>query len=242
MKRLAVLSFAAAALVVPSGALASGVVVKVQRAAHLVAVAQPTKQVRLVHTALAAKLHVGQRVALTARTLRNGTLAASRVRVLGRVRTAQFRGLLLARDSRRFVVSAGGAVIAVRHGADDRAPKPGTTVDVTVTVGAAGDLDDDDITPVSADQPGGAIEGRLTLGTATITVVSEHLALRLAVPTGFDLTSFRNGDEVLAMFSQQPDGTLVLTKLTGDDDARDADDDDSGGDHHGGHDGHDDGD
>jgi hypothetical protein len=242
MKRLAFLTIAVAALAAPAGALASGVVLKVQRATHLVAVAQSNTKVALVHTGAAARLHVGQRVAVTGRTLANGTVAAARVRVVGHTHVVRFRGLLLAKDRGHMVVSAGGAAIAVDVSPDDHAPKPGTTVDVTASVGATGDLDDDDVTPVSADAPGGSIEGALTLGTGTVTIVSEHLALRIAVPVGFDLSMFRTGDEVLAVFAQQADGTLLLTRLTRDANAREADDDGNGdggagggGDHHGGH-------
>jgi hypothetical protein len=102
---------------------------------------------------------------------------------------------------------------------------------VTATVGNDDDLDETQITTVSVDHPGGAIEGKLTIGTGSITVASEHMALRIAVPAGFDLTNFATGDEVLATFAQQPDGTLLLTALSGDDNAQEADDqgDDSGG-------------
>lgn len=250
MKRLVLAALVAAALLVPSTALASGVVLKVQKATHLVAVARTSTHVTLVHSAAASKLRVGQRVALTGRTLRNGTLAASSLRVVGHARTVHFRGLLLAKSHSRLVVSAGGAVISVRRGARttssarDSAPPTGTVVDVTATVGDDEDLDEDNVDAVSADHPGGAVEGKLTLGTGKITVVSEHLALVLNVPAGFDLTGFAAGDEVLAKFAQQPDGTLTLTALSKDENAEQADDDqgddndnddddDHGGDHHG---------
>ena len=93
MKRLVIFLVVSAALLAPSAALASGVVLKVQRATHLVAVTNGKTKVSLVHTA--AKLRVGQRVALRGRTLRNGTMAASSIRVLGRAKTVHFRALLL---------------------------------------------------------------------------------------------------------------------------------------------------
>ena len=238
MKRLVVLVVAATALLVPSAALASGVVLKVQRATHLVAVARTKTSVALVHTNAASRLHVGQRVAMSAKTLRNGTLAASQLRVVGRSRTVRFRGLLLQKTRSKLVVSAGGAVITLRRGgratasaADDHGPKPGTTVDVTATVGDDDDLAEDSVTTVSADHPGGSIEGKVTLGTGKITVVSEHMALVINVPAGFDLSAVQNGDEVLAVFAQQPDGTLLLTSISRDGDEQEADDDN--GDHHG---------
>ena len=247
MKRLLISLVAVAAFAAPSTALASGVVLKVQRANHLVAVTRTGTKVALVHTSAASRLHVGQRVALTTRALRNGTFAASAVRVVGRARTVRFRGLLLSKSSTRLVVSAGGAVIALHRGgrttasAADGGPAPGSTVEVTATVGQNDDLDENEVNTVSADTPGGAIEGKVTIGTGTITVVSEHMALVLNVPAGFDLSRFANGDEVLAHFTQGTDGTLTLTSLSRDDDAQRADDDNNdggdGGGHHGGHDG-----
>ena len=254
MKRLVLFLIVAAALLAPSAALASGVVLKVQRATHLVAVTNGKTKVSLVHTGV--KLRVGQRVAVSGRTLRNGTLAASSVRVVGRAHTVHFRGLLLKKSGTQLVLSAGGAVISLSRGsaratssAGDSGPQPGSTVDVTATVGNDDELDEDNVTTVSADAPGGAIEGTLTIGTGKITVVSEHMALVLNVPATIDLSKFANGDEVLAKFTQGADGTLTLTALSGDDNAQEADDnnnngdddndqgDGHGGDHSGGGDG-----
>ena len=248
MKRVIMLVAATAALAGPSSALASGVVLKVQRTTHLVAVARTTTRVALVHTAAASRLHVGQRVALTARTLRNGTLAASSVRVVGHAHTVRFRALLLAKSRTRLVVSAGGAVVSVARGARttasarDSGPAPGTQVDVTATVTNTGELDEDDVTTAPA-TPGGKIEGRLTIGAGTITVSDEELTLVIRVPTGFDLSAFHNGDEVLASFTQDAaTGALTLTALSGDENAQQADenDDDQGGGDDGGGGGDDD--
>src|SRR5947209_2529284 len=238
MKRLLVSLVVVAALAAPATALANGVVLKVQRANHLVAVTRPGLKVSLVHTSAASRLHVGQRVALTARTLRNGTLASSAIRVVGRARTVRFRGLLLAKSRSRLVLSAGGAVIAVGNPRlANTSPPTGSTVDVTATVGDNDDLDETAVNVVSADAPGGAIEGKLTLGTGKITVVSEHMALVLNVPTGFDLSKFANGDEVLAQFTQGADGTLTLTALSGDDSAQQANENEDNGDDNGDDDG-----
>jgi len=139
MKRLMIMLAAAAVLAVPSTALASGVVLKVQPRSHLVAVTRTPTRVALVHTT--ARLSVGQRIAVQARTLRNGTLAASSVKVLGRAHVVRFRGLVLASSRGRLVVSAGGAVITMHRGtrtvssARDSGPQPGSTVAVTATVG-----------------------------------------------------------------------------------------------------------
>jgi hypothetical protein len=49
------------------------------------------------------------------------------------------------------------------------------------------------------------------------------MSLVLTVPTGFDLSPFTNGQEVLATFAQQSNGSLLLTALAGDDNAQQAD-------------------
>lgn len=234
MKRLILLTGLSAALLAPAGALASGVVLKVQPSSQLIAVTRSATHVALVHTSAAARLHVGQRVALTVRTLRNGTLAAANVRVLGRAHTARFRGLVLAKTRTKLVVSAGGAVVSMNRGsrstssARDSGPPTGSQVDVVVTVGTDDELDADSVSVVTATAPGGSIEGHLTLGTSTVTVSSEHITLVLNVPAGFDLTHFANGDEVLATFAQQADGTLLLSQLSGDDNNEDDDGGDGG--------------
>ena len=233
MKRLIVVLVVAGALLAPTGAFASGVVIKVQRATHLVVVTRTPSSVVLVHTS--ARVSVGERIALQARRLHNSTFAASHIAVLGRVRHVRFRGLLLSSSGPKLMVSAGGAVIALHRGAhtNDSAPRPGSVILATVTIGANGELDEDDATTVSATAPGGQIEGRLLLGTGTITVSSEHMSLVLKVPAGLSLTSFVSGMEVLATFSQGADGSLTLTALAADGDAEQADDD-GGGDHGGG--------
>jgi hypothetical protein len=263
MKRLIFLLAISVALLAPAGALASGVVLKVQRSAHLVAVTRSANHVALVHTSAAARLHVGQRVSMSARNLRNGTLAAASVRVVGRAHKVRFRGLLLAQSRTRLLVSAGGAVISVHRGSrttssarDHGGPQAGNQVDVVVTVNDDNDeLDEDAVVVVAPMAPGGQIEGTLTIGTGQVTVTSEHMTLVLNVPTGFDLTTFKNGDEVLATFTQAADTTLTLSALSLNADAQQADEDDGdddgdhggggGGDDHGGgggggggHDGH----
>jgi uncharacterized membrane protein YgcG len=250
MKRLIFLLAISVALLAPAGALASGVVLKVQRSSHLVAVTRSASHVALVHTSAAARLHVGQRVSMASRHLRNGTFAGSRVRVVGRAHTVRFRGILLSRSRTRLVVSAGGALLSIHRGArttssardhgrgnDDNAD-PGNVIDMVVTFDDENnELDEDNVAVVAPSAPGGQLEGTLTLGTGTITVSSEHITLVLNVPTGFDLTGFANGDEVLATFTQETTGTLTLTALAQNENAQEANEDNENGDDNGNHDG-----
>jgi hypothetical protein len=226
MKRIVLALVVAAALAAPAGALASGVVVKVERGSHLIAVAS-SKHVSLVHTRAAATLRVGERIAMQSHRLRNGTFSATRVRVLGHAKRVSFRGLLLARDRRdhAITVSAGGAPVTVMS--TSTPAQPGSEVEVDADVEDNGDLNANDVNVITATAPGGSLEGHLlAIGTGSITVGSEHETLVINVPSGFDLSKFKVGDEVLAVFSQQTDGTLLLTSLSGDENAQQANEQD----------------
>jgi len=236
MKRCALAVLAVIALAAPAGALASGVVLKVQPARHLIAVARTPAGVQLVHTKAAGRLHVGQRVDLHARTLRDGTLAASKVEIRGRAQRVKFRAQVVSVAPDHLVVSAGGAMI-VLNGHPPVALAPGSTVEVVAAVGGDDDLDEQQVTVFSPASPGGTIEGRLTIGAGSITVTSERASLVIAVPTGFDLTGFMQGEEVHATFAQLTNGSLSLLKLTGDEDDDVGDQGDGHGDDDHGHDG-----
>jgi hypothetical protein len=238
MRRLFLALVAAAALAVPGTALAGGVVLKVEHSAHLAAIAQ-AKHVVLVHTAAVQKLRVGQRVAMSARRLANGTFAATNVRVVGRANHVAFRGFVLSRSraAHRITLSAGGAPVTVH--ANDTA-QPGSEVEVDADVGENGQLDATHVTTVAPTAPGGSIEGHVfALGTGTVTIVSDEQMLVLKVGAGIDLSSIRLGDEVFANFTQLSDGSLVLTSISSDENAAAADgehgdnnnqgDDDGGG-------------
>ncbi len=230
MKRSLLVLIAAAALLAPSTALANGVVLKVQRGAHQVAVATSPSRVSLVRTN--ARLAVGQRVAFTSHG----------AKVLGRAHTVRFRGLLVARTEHAMLLSAGGAVMTVHREDHHNDPRRGAIVEVNATVGANGALDDNDDNPVVLVTPaalGGKIEGALTIGTGSITVGGDELNLAIKVPAGTDLSAFQNGDDVEATFTQGTDGSLTLTKLELRNDNNDDDNGGDGGGHHdGGGDGH----
>jgi uncharacterized membrane protein YgcG len=236
MKRLITLVVAVGALVLPAGAFAStGIVLKVERGAHLIAVAH-SSHVRLIHTSHRG-LAVGERVSMQARTLRNGTFAASKLRVTGRARHVTFRGLVLARSAaqHRITLSAGGAIVTVKS--NDH-PKTGSEVEVDADVGDNGDLDNGQTQTVDQTAPGGSIEGHVVaLLPGSITIASEHELLVLSVPSTIDVSKLAIGDEVLANFAQQTDGSLTLTSFSADDSVTAAEQGDHGDNGDDGHDG-----
>jgi hypothetical protein len=231
MKRLIPFLAAAAVLAAPATALAKGgVVLKVERGSHLAAVATPARVV-LVHSSRVSQLRVGQRVAMSTRRLSNGTLSASRMRVVGRAHRVSFAGLVLARSTGRLTVSAGGAPVFVHTRTPSHAA-PGSEVEIDATVDDSGELAAAKVDVVAATAPGGSIEGHLlAIGASSITVGSDGQVLVIGVPSGFDLSGLAVGDEVLAQFTQQADGSLLLTSLTADDaaDAANEQGDDNGG-------------
>lgn len=242
MLKKALFAAAVAAVAVPGTAAArDGVVVKVDRAHALTAVAGAHGSVALVHANASAG--IGARVRFQARTLGNGTLAAPALRVVGSAKRVHVRGVVLAHRAGGYVLSAHGAVLPIRvlqTAKDSGTPTVGSSVDVTATI-ADDQLEQEDAQPLLTNAASGAIEGHLVTAPAgTIAVRSEGLTLVIAVPSGFDVSKFAVGDEVLASFQRQADGTLVLTQLSGDDqsDVEQEDQGDNGGDHHDGGDHH----
>jgi hypothetical protein len=244
MLRKALLLVSVAAVAVPGTAAAkSGIVVKVDRAGALTAVAGAQGSVALVHGK--ANAQMGSRVTYQAKPLANGTLATTAFQVVGQAKRVHVRGLVLAHRSGGYLMSAHGAVLSIRvlrhtqSATDSGTPPVGTTVDVTAAI-SSNSLDQQSAQPVLTDARSGAIEGRLvTAPTGTIAVRSGGLTLVIAVPTGFDTSKFALGDEVLASFQRQADGSLVLTALSANDqnagnddendDQNDDQDDDDGG-------------
>jgi hypothetical protein len=96
------------------------------------------------------RLRVGQRVAVNARTLPDGTYAAATIRGQGRVSQVRFRGIVVRHDrrARRLILSAGDSVFAARmtgRSTSFAAPGRGLTHKVKVDVDVGdGALDADD--------------------------------------------------------------------------------------------------
>jgi len=160
VKKLSLL-VAVAALAAPGTAAAArerGVVVKVDRQAHLVAVAERGGSVVRVHTprALSKPFRIGQRLSFAARQLRNGTVAGSAFRVAGRASRLTIHGTVRAFNSRKqtITLSAGGATLRMKLAArrtfmaSSPPPKVGSDVTVTASVQDDDTLEADDVQEV----------------------------------------------------------------------------------------------
>ena len=118
MKKVLVVVVALAGLMMlPATAGAAswkGTVVSKDAARKAVVTVSPKGVARTVRVARVGKFRIGQRVAVRARALADGTFAAKRVRVLGRTGKARVRGVVVRSEKSRVLVSAGGSVFAVR--------------------------------------------------------------------------------------------------------------------------------
>jgi hypothetical protein len=106
-------------------------------------------------------VRVGRTVGVSGHRNRDGSLAASRIRVGARHRRARLRGTVtfVNRSAHRFTVSSAAGSISVRGGrsgaaraADDDLPPVGQRVVVTITVSAGGVLEEDGVDDMGMDE------------------------------------------------------------------------------------------
>ena len=245
VRKLVFVVAALAALLVPAVAGAAqtsgmtqqrGVVVKINAKAHLVAVAQTRGAVSLVHVTTVSGLKPGRIIAFSARHLRNGTFAATKVQVVGRASSFHVRGFVLAvRKSKRTVaLSARGAVLSIRLPKRARSnasargggsPAPGSITDATVAVGADGSLSATQVKEVNPSGSAGEIAGKVTaVGAGSITVADGGVSVSMTVPSGIDVSQYSVGSEVLAYFTPEANGSFTLKAVGANGDETEAND------------------
>lgn len=236
MLRKSLIVIALSALAAPGVASAgkgSGVIVKVKARSGVVAIANARGAVTLAHVAGAAKLRPGQKIAFDGRKLRNGTIAATQLRVVGKQAKFRVRGVVLAVQKARgtFAVSARGAVLVLRSkvrrlaaaGAGD--PTPGSVTDVTVNVSGAGALDAVEVKEVDPSANAAELDGKVTaVGNGSITLSDSGVSMTFVAPATIDLSKYAVGDEVLVYYSSQADGSFLIDAIGGDGNESEADD------------------
>lgn len=187
-------------------------------------------QLSAIHTSRSPS--AGAVVAVSARKLSNGTFAAKHVRRHGRRKHAHVTGTVTWAGASGFTVSARGASLLVHRSSDDSSPEVGDHVNVGVTLGGNGDLDEDDLQQVGGQQTTMELEGSvLSTDTAanTITVSADDCnksgaSVVVHVP---DASTFTVGDEVeLQVSGPADDGSFTL--VASDDDNNDQQEGDDG--------------
>ena len=248
MKRallIAVVVAVAAALPATAGAAQwRGVVVAKEKNRGTIVTASRSGVVRTIRVESGlGKVHVGQRVAVKAKRLADGTFSLQKIRVVGKAAKARLRATVVRHQTRlgRIVVSAGGSVFALRSKSarrlahdDDDGFEPGDRIDAHLS------FDDDDFEVYDADEVGHAglleLEGIYletgTDGKIKLAVVHRG-AVSVTVPGGFVLPPLTAGDELELLVSVGADGSFTLVSLENEtsDDEDEGDDEDEDEDH-----------
>lgn len=202
----------------------AGTVVHRNARAHSFVVAARSGQMVAVHAARAPRL--GARVVVRVHALRNGTFAASTVRVVGHRSHVSVRGVVTHVDSATssFTVSSRGVSMLVRRGsahaarAADALPADGEEVTVTGHLDGAGELDAEAVGAGAPHPAGVYVEGTVLaveplLRTLTISADDDAQSgqgITVVVPASIELTTFTVGEEVELQATLQADGTYLL--------------------------------
>lgn len=251
MKRILVLlALAAGLLVVAAPATAAppaawkGVVVAKDVGRGTVVTVSANGVARTARTPSARTLKVGQRLAVRATSLADGTFKARSLRAFGRAKTVRMRAVVVRNQQaqKRLLVSAGGSTFALVRGSKGRTlsslvqsgPRPGDQINATLnvvggtphatsvnTIGRLGALE---------------VEGLLTkIEAASIELVVARTGfVTVALPTGFTMPAGISAfDEVKAHVTVGTDGKLSLLSIQSDEESERDDDGVAVGDHNG---------
>lgn len=185
-----------------------------------------TVVVATARNGLAATVHVGRRqlrlgdhVTVVGNRLRNGSIKASRIRVLSHVRKARIRGMVVKRLAHALRVASGQSVLTIhtsrRALASHRdGPGRGEIGEFEIEF-EHGDLVEEGFTP--ATQSGTVqVEGRL-VSVSPLVVSIEGLPIEITVPTGMTLPPLTPGQEVELVVQTGSGNSFTLVSIqTGD--------------------------
>lgn len=237
MRKMVIALVTVVAVALPANASAArlhGIVVGKQKERGVLVVASRGGAAWSVRTRSAAR--VGAAVTVSAKRLRDGTFAASRVHVTGRSSRARIRGVVVSSAAGTTFVSAGRSVLGVRSrsrslmSVGQSGPEPGTVAEVGVTIGQGGSLTETSFTSLGTTKEI-VIQANVTAitvptltapGSVTLSVNGQLLVVPL--PAGTVLpTSFVVGSTVTLTIRFRPAGPVGAP----DDDDTDDDSDDS---------------
>ena len=241
MKRMLVLLFAVAGLLVAAGPASAatawkGVVVAKDAKRGTVVTASAGGVVRTTRSPKAHTIKLGQRLDVRGAALADGTFKAINVKATGRAKTAKVRAVVVRwqQAQKRLLVSAGGSTFALSRKATrtlssstEHAPRPGDQIAATVTLTTA----TPQATSVSTVGRIGVleVEGLLTkieAGSIEL-VVARTGFVTLALPAGFALPAgLAQFDAVRVHVAVGTDGKLTLLSIGDDRNNRDDDDED----------------
>jgi hypothetical protein len=199
-----------------------GVVVANDPARGAVITASAGGVVRTVRNSSAARsLTLGLSISVRAQQLRDGTFRARRITPAGRATRAQLRGVLIRYQSGRYLVSAGGSVLAIRArearrtaAASTAGVRPGDKVLMTTSI-ARGTLTATSVRTVGhtgSVELEGIFLGLTTTGQIRLAVAHRGEVL-VTVPAGVTLPALSPGVELELAVTVDSAGAFTLVRL-----------------------------
>jgi RNase P/RNase MRP subunit p29 len=167
-----------------------------------------------VHTAPRG-VRLGDRVSVVGTRLRNGTIRASRLQVVSRVKKARIQGMVVKRLAHSMRIASAHSVLTIhtrsahaasRHDGEDKGALGEFEVEFE-----HGGLVEDDFTPAA---PSGTveIEGRL-VSVSPLVVSIEGLPIEITVPGGMTLPPLTPGQEVELVVQAGAGNTFTLVSI-----------------------------
>ena len=165
------------------------------------------------------RLRLGDRVSVVGSRLRDGTVRASRLRVLSHVKKTRIRGMVVKRLAHAMRVASGHSVLTIqtRSGAHASRRDDGQEGDIGEfeVEFEHGNLVEDDFTPVS--QSGTVqVEGDL-VSVSPLVVSIEGLPITITVPGGMTLPPLTPGQEVELVVQAGAGNTFTLVSIQSED-------------------------
>jgi hypothetical protein len=224
---IAAAAIAAALLAPVSGTAATsaswkGVVVAKDPSRHAVITASAGGVVRTVRNAPAARsLTLGLAITVRAQQLHDGTFRVQRITPVGRASAVQLRGVLIRYQGGRYLVSAGGSVLAVRGREARRTAavstagvRPGDKVLMTTSI-AHGALTATSVRTVGhtgSVELEGLFLGLTATGQIRLAVAHRGEVL-VTVPAGVTLPALSPGDELELAVTVDSAGAFTLVRV-----------------------------
>jgi hypothetical protein len=165
------------------------------------------------------RVRLGDRVSVVGSRLRDGTVRASRLRVLSHVTKTRIRGMVVKRLTHALRVASGHSILTIQtrtraHASSRDDGQEGDIGEFQVEF-EHGDLVEDDFTPVSKS---GTVEVEGDLVSVSPLVVSiEGLPITITVPSGTTLPPLTPGQDVELVVQAGAGNTFTLVSIQSED-------------------------
>jgi uncharacterized membrane protein YgcG len=221
-----------------AAATVRGVVVHHNARAHSFTVALPSGRLIAVHARHSPR--IGQEVSVSARPLRNGTLALRSLRAGRLTRRVLIHGVVTFADRRAgmFTVSGEGASVLVQTSpTSGTVPSVGEDVNVEAQIDNQGDLQEEGVQTTGTQTQNMDLEGTIlaidtTARTLTVSADDDQQSgqsVTVNVPSTIDMTQFAVGQEVELTVTMQSPGVFTLVSPSEDGNSQQANQPSSGG-------------